>query len=183
MTDDPLCKAAFYAGSTLAGLSRINDDRHYTSQVFLGWWMAYLAATAVDQTQSGNWAIYPWPTADGRAWRSTTAGSCRLKKCATAGLSSSPVTFRWPPMLPFAERKATLWSISAANGQRPVEGYTGACEEPQGACWTGQQWHPQLANPASSTGWWTGAADVPASRPPRHRPARARRLVARREAW
>ena len=65
MTDDPLWKAAFYAGSTLAGLSRINDDRHYTSQVFLGWWMAYLAATAVDQTQSGNWAVYPWPTADG----------------------------------------------------------------------------------------------------------------------
>lgn len=51
MADAPLWKAGFYAASTLPGLSRINDDRHYASQVLLGWWMAFAAASAVDATQ------------------------------------------------------------------------------------------------------------------------------------
>ena len=67
MTDDPFWKTAFYAGSTLAAFSRINDDHHYPSQVMLGWWMAYVAATAVDQTQHNerNLTILPLPMADG----------------------------------------------------------------------------------------------------------------------
>ena len=44
-------KALFYAASTLCGLSRINDDAHYFSQVTLGWWMAYLACGSVDETE------------------------------------------------------------------------------------------------------------------------------------
>lgn len=51
MTDDPFWKAGLYFASALPGLSRINDDDHYTSQVILGWWMAYLAANAIDETQ------------------------------------------------------------------------------------------------------------------------------------
>lgn len=51
MTDNIWLKSAFYAGSVLPGVSRINDDGHFLSQVFLGWWMAYWAASAVDQTQ------------------------------------------------------------------------------------------------------------------------------------
>ncbi|MFH1265348.1 MAG: phosphatase PAP2 family protein [Planctomycetota bacterium] len=67
MTDDPFWKAAFYAGSTLAGFSRVNDDRHYPSQVMLGWWMAYLAATAVDHTHRNGeyFSVFPLPLADG----------------------------------------------------------------------------------------------------------------------
>ena len=65
MTDDPFWKAAFYAGSTLAALSRINDDRHYPSQVMLGWWMAYVAATAVDDTEQGNLTVFPLLMDDG----------------------------------------------------------------------------------------------------------------------
>ena len=67
MTDNLFWKTTFYAGSTLAGLSRINDDKHYTSQVVLGWWMAYIAATAVDETQLGkhNVSIFPWAMGDG----------------------------------------------------------------------------------------------------------------------
>jgi membrane-associated phospholipid phosphatase len=67
MTDDPLWKAAFYAGSTLAGLSRVNDNRHYPSQAMLGWWMAYVAATAVDRTEQReeSLTIFPVPVENG----------------------------------------------------------------------------------------------------------------------
>ena len=67
MTDDPLWKSAFYFGSTLAGISRINDDGHYASQVMLGWWMAYIAADAVNQTQrtTKNLSVFPMAFGDG----------------------------------------------------------------------------------------------------------------------
>ncbi len=55
-------KFALYAGSTLVPLSRINDDDHYASQAFLGWWFALLATKAIDSTQRGhtNWTFAPW---------------------------------------------------------------------------------------------------------------------------
>ena len=63
MTDDPWLKLALYGGSTVTGLSRVNDGAHYTSQALLGWWIALLAAEAVDQTQetSRNWSLVPFP--------------------------------------------------------------------------------------------------------------------------
>lgn len=51
MTDNPYLKAGFYLCSTLTGWSRIDHDMHYLSQVCLGWWMAYLACSAVDNTE------------------------------------------------------------------------------------------------------------------------------------
>ncbi|MCC9645214.1 phosphatase PAP2 family protein [Rhodopirellula sp. JC740] len=62
MTDRPLLKSAFYAGSLLGPLSRVNDDDHYPSQVALGWWMAYVAATAIDRTEiaNRNLTFYPY---------------------------------------------------------------------------------------------------------------------------
>ena len=54
MTDRPWLKAAFYAGSLLGPLSRVNDDDHYGSQIALGWWMSYVAATAIDRTEMAN---------------------------------------------------------------------------------------------------------------------------------
>jgi len=62
MSDEWPLKLGFYGLSTMAGWSRINDDAHYTSQVILGWWMAYCACTAVDDTnQNRNWMITPLP--------------------------------------------------------------------------------------------------------------------------
>jgi hypothetical protein len=62
MTDEWPLKLGFYGLSTMAGWSRINDDAHYTSQVILGWWMAYCACTAVDNTnQDRKWMITPLP--------------------------------------------------------------------------------------------------------------------------
>jgi hypothetical protein len=51
MTDEPLAKCFFYACSPWTGISRINDNAHYLSQVWLGWWLAYLACDAVDKTE------------------------------------------------------------------------------------------------------------------------------------
>lgn len=62
MTDNPYWKAGLYFASTLPGVSRINDDRHYSSQVILGWWMAYLAASAVDETQLADKHLTIGPT-------------------------------------------------------------------------------------------------------------------------
>lgn len=47
MTDQRLLKYSFYLGSTLTGLSRINDNKHYFSQSFLGWWIAYLSVSSI----------------------------------------------------------------------------------------------------------------------------------------
>ncbi|XZE44058.1 phosphatase PAP2 family protein [Pirellulaceae bacterium SH467] len=67
MTDNRGYKVLFYAGSAIAPLSRVNDNAHYPSQVALGWWMAYLAASAIDATDNPNarWRFYPYSTGDG----------------------------------------------------------------------------------------------------------------------
>ena len=54
MADDSLWRYPLLAASFLPGLSRINDDRHYPSQVTLGWWMAYLATASVRETATGQ---------------------------------------------------------------------------------------------------------------------------------
>jgi membrane-associated phospholipid phosphatase len=54
MTDDPYLKAPLLLGSMATGWSRIYLDRHYFSQVALGWWLAYLSVRAVDTTQAGR---------------------------------------------------------------------------------------------------------------------------------
>jgi hypothetical protein len=50
MNDNPYIKGALYGFSVLPGLSRINDNKHYISQAALGWYLAYLSCSAVDQT-------------------------------------------------------------------------------------------------------------------------------------
>jgi hypothetical protein len=52
MTDDPLLQVPLVLGSTLTGWSRIHLDRHYFSQVCLGWWLAYLSVRSVNGTQA-----------------------------------------------------------------------------------------------------------------------------------
>ena len=51
MCDSFWLKSGFYILSTLTAWSRVNDDRHYLSQACLGWWMAYMACRAIDQTE------------------------------------------------------------------------------------------------------------------------------------
>ena len=67
MSENPWTKAGLYAASTLPGWSRINDDAHYTSQVILGWSLAYLACSAVDNTERElqDFRFTTVPVADG----------------------------------------------------------------------------------------------------------------------
>ena len=51
MCDNRWAKGALYFCSTLTGWSRVNDHDHYPTQAVLGWWMAYLACRAVNQTE------------------------------------------------------------------------------------------------------------------------------------
>jgi len=51
MTDNRFFKYSLYFGSTLTGLSRINDNKHYFSQVILGWWIAYLSVNSIKSEQ------------------------------------------------------------------------------------------------------------------------------------
>ena len=54
MTDNPWQKSFWYLSSTIGPLSRVNDNAHYPSQVGLGWALAFLSATAVQQTDTGK---------------------------------------------------------------------------------------------------------------------------------
>jgi len=62
MVDDPLLKYSLVAGSFLTGWARLNNDRHYMSQIGLGWWMAYLAVRRVDETEAAHKAYTLLPT-------------------------------------------------------------------------------------------------------------------------
>ncbi len=74
MTDSIPLKVVLVGGSTLTGLSRINDDAHYLSQVILGWSMGVFAVSAVNQTEGNTGVrIFPYaaPNANGLTfeWR------------------------------------------------------------------------------------------------------------------
>ncbi len=56
ISQDPWLKYSLYTASALPGLSRINDDKHFLSQVILGWSLAYLSADAVRRTDTGDTA-------------------------------------------------------------------------------------------------------------------------------
>ena len=47
LVDNLFFKSLLYGASILTGISRINDECHYPSQVFLGWLMGYSACQAV----------------------------------------------------------------------------------------------------------------------------------------
>jgi membrane-associated phospholipid phosphatase len=68
MVESPLAKGALYVCSTFVGFSRMTDDAHYPSQVFLGWYMAWASARAVSSTElrlAGiDVRIVPLPAAD-----------------------------------------------------------------------------------------------------------------------
>ena len=54
MTDSKPLKILFYTISTLPGWSRLNDNKHYFSQVIFGWVMGYLAVRSVNSSVAEN---------------------------------------------------------------------------------------------------------------------------------
>lgn len=67
MSDNSWLKGGLYAASALPAISRVNDDAHYFSQAFLGWWLAYLAESAVDRSHdpNANHRFFAYPQGDG----------------------------------------------------------------------------------------------------------------------
>lgn len=50
MVENPWAKGGLYVCSTFVAFSRITDDAHYPSQAFLGWYLAFASAMAVNRT-------------------------------------------------------------------------------------------------------------------------------------
>lgn len=72
MTENVPAKIAFYGLSVLPAWSRINDERHYLSQVVLGWGIAWLAADVVSRTERNqrNWVVVPYASQSGAGLQS-----------------------------------------------------------------------------------------------------------------
>ena len=51
MVESPLLKGTLYVCSTFVGFSRMTDNAHYPSQVFLGWYLAWASSRAAH----GRW--------------------------------------------------------------------------------------------------------------------------------
>ena len=68
MVESPLLKGTLYVCSTFVGFSRMTDNRHYPSQVFLGWYLAWASSRAVSGTElhfaGMDLTIVPLPMAD-----------------------------------------------------------------------------------------------------------------------
>jgi PAP2 superfamily len=62
MTDNPYLKYPLYVASTFTAISRINDNEHFFSQALLGWWISFLAAKSVDNTDLQKKKIVVTPT-------------------------------------------------------------------------------------------------------------------------
>jgi hypothetical protein len=67
LSDDCFWRSSFVAGSLLVGWTRLDMDRHYLSQIILGWGMAYLAVAAVHETETGErwFRLLPLVSPDG----------------------------------------------------------------------------------------------------------------------
>ncbi len=51
MVENPWAKGGLYVCSTFCGLSRMDANAHYPSQVFLGWSLAFASSMAVNGTE------------------------------------------------------------------------------------------------------------------------------------
>jgi membrane-associated phospholipid phosphatase len=60
-SDTPWVRYTFYTLSTLPGVARLNQNKHYFSQVLAGWGLAYLSSKTVQQTskQQISYAVVP----------------------------------------------------------------------------------------------------------------------------
>jgi hypothetical protein len=68
MVESPLLKGTLYVCSTFVGFSRMTDNAHYPSQIFLGWYLAWASSRAVSMTETHfagmEVRVVPLPMAD-----------------------------------------------------------------------------------------------------------------------
>jgi membrane-associated phospholipid phosphatase len=68
MTEKRWLRRTLYALSAMPGLARVYDEKHYMSQVFMGWWLARAATRSVlrtDRESAGAARLTAVPYADG----------------------------------------------------------------------------------------------------------------------
>lgn len=65
MAKDPRAKVFYFAASTLPALSRITENGHYPSQALLGWGLAYMATSSINQTENGTFQVAPYLSENG----------------------------------------------------------------------------------------------------------------------
>jgi len=58
MVENPWAKGTLYVCSTFCGLSRVDANAHYPSQVFLGWYLAFASSLAVEKTETKFAGMY-----------------------------------------------------------------------------------------------------------------------------
>ena len=71
--DNALIKYNVYLASTLAAVSRINDNQHYLSQAILGWYLGWESVDSVytvDSKKTKNIAVRPVIGTDSYVWYS-----------------------------------------------------------------------------------------------------------------
>ena len=66
--ENPLARYLLYAASTLPALSRVNDNAHYPSQAFLGWFLAWEATGSIARTDRNDRHISLAPALIGDAY-------------------------------------------------------------------------------------------------------------------
>jgi len=68
MVESPLLKGTLYVCSTFVGFSRMTDNAHYPSQIFLGWYLAWASSRAVSMSETHfagmEVRVVPLPIAD-----------------------------------------------------------------------------------------------------------------------
>ncbi len=84
-----LPRAAAYAGSLLTGWSRLNDRKHYLSQVWLGWFAAWTAVVAVTGADA------PPPAAASTAGAGASGGGGEQAAVSEPTSSDPPPCRRW----------------------------------------------------------------------------------------
>lgn len=68
MTEKRWLRRTLYVVSTMPGLARVYDEKHYLSQVFMGWWLARAATRSVmrtDRQPRGTARLTAVPYVDG----------------------------------------------------------------------------------------------------------------------
>ncbi|KAA3618189.1 MAG: PAP2 family protein [Calditrichaeota bacterium] len=61
MMEPPVLKFGFYAASTLTSWSRIHDNKHYFSQVLMGWAMACLSSYSLQKDRESKMVFFLKP--------------------------------------------------------------------------------------------------------------------------
>lgn len=59
LVENPWSKILLYGLSTFTAISRVNDHKHYLSQILIGWQLAFIAARSISETERRRLTFFP----------------------------------------------------------------------------------------------------------------------------